>query len=253
MKIRPFVPRWQWVLIAVLAVAATVAVTRDDVAPADAAGGAPDINLLSLGGQKQGFNFCDTIAGGIKTCAAHPGETFTMAIYLDKIGPTAFNNGFGTAHIRLDYSAGLTRVNVPNEWAVGGAGVNMYWDDCFSVSETNLTGSWRTSCTSDGGSPSLWTSNRSQYPDGAMLVTSFTCTSPGPQTITLVNDPTSGTRLLDQASTPHAETPSNTLVVNCAYQLVEDVTGDGFVTGLDFFGVLSAFGDCIPSAPGCNP
>jgi hypothetical protein len=232
-------------LVAVVAIAAMLALAQDGAGHVSAAGPAPDFNIYTTG---KNFEACDSGAGGNIECTIHPGETFSIWVYLDKIGPTAFGNGYDTAHVRLDYSAGLTRINAPNEWAEDGSGTDVWWPDCFSVVETNLAGSWKTSCTTSGGPSNYYNAFGDPH-----LVTEFTCTGSGPQWISLVNDPTSGTRIIDQASTPHAETPSNTLVVNCAYQLVEGVTGDGFVTGLDFFGVLSAFGDCIPSAPGCNP
>jgi hypothetical protein len=241
---------WKLALMALIVALMSLGSGHDSVEDSLAASNlTADFNLVAFANGVPIKDGCDTLNNSDFKCTVHPGGTFQVRVFLDNYptglvdGPDADAvGGYRLVDLRMDHSPGLTP-----------GALTWVWPDCGSPFDASTPGVVNAFCYTGDLSGSTY----GQFSNVTLATVDFTCPmTKGKQTITLSygyngdNNFLKGpwdTLLGDENGDPVVEgPPSDTIVVNCDNPLPQDVTGDGFVTGLDFFSVLGQFGTCKP-------
>jgi hypothetical protein len=243
-------PNWRWVLIAIAALA--FAALSGGGSAADAEGGrTPGDRSVAGGGPLGGLDFnlavytssgtlkddCDSLLDDFK-CIVHPGDTFTVEVYLDALPALTDVDvdtiaGYTDMAVELDYSPGLT-ANTPTVNTIG----TCEFDPEFYTS----TGSVVWACLQSG--------NEVRYTNKLFQLT-FTCPAfKSKETVTLVPGVTflDDTYIIDENSNAWREAgPAETVVINCDNVFPWDVDTSGQVSVGDIFQVVQHFGEVKPT------
>lgn len=244
-------PHWRTMLAVLAALALALVLSGDAVAPA--AAGAPergeggravsgpspglDINIAVFSSSGVLKNNCDSLVPDYK-CIVHPGETFTLEVYLDALPAlpdvdASTVAGYTDMAVRLDYSPGLT-IKPPPVNTIG---------TCFFAPEYYQgPGSITWACLQIG--------NEVAY-TGRLFRVDFNCPPfKSKQTITLVpgTEFLADTYIIDENGAPWREAgPAETIVVNCDNVFPWDVDTSGQVSVGDIFQVVQHFGQVKPT------
>jgi hypothetical protein len=242
----------RWFVLGLVLVLAAFGSSQRAVTPAFATGLSPQFSIVAnpATGVKEG---CDSLFGLDPKCVVHPGETFQIDVFVDKLpaglpdgGDADSAGGYQAIGVRLDHSQGLTFEAGSDTWL---------WPDCGAFfDDSQDSGLVNLACLDDGG-------NASTHASSLVPVVSLDFTCPNVksvETITLVYG-TEGdkidafelpydTVLVDETGANITENaPSETLVINCDNHFPWDVTGDGAVSSFDIFEVLGQFGQTKPT------
>jgi hypothetical protein len=243
----------KWFALGLVVVLAAVGSSQETPTPAFAAGLTAEFSIAVNSPNPPMKGGCDSEFGPDFKCIVHPGGTFKLFVFLDKLAPGLPDGGdpdalggYNAIGVRLDHSPGLTFVAGSQSW--GWPDCDADFDDSLDVGLVNLA------CVNEGV-------NGSTFASGAAPVVTLDFTCPAVksvETITLVFG-TEGdkidafvlpydTVLADETGANVTQSgPSETLVINCDNVFPWDLNGDNAVSSLDIFDVLGHFGQTKPT------
>jgi hypothetical protein len=240
----------RWAALGLVVALAAIGSSKEATPPAFAAGLTPEFSIaVSQNGvpiKEDCFSFPTTVAG---KCLIHPGTTFQVEVYLDKLPPGLPDGddpdalgGYTAIGLRLDHSQNLTFEAGSEVW--GWPDCGSFFDDSEDVGLVNLA------CLNGA-------ENASTYQSGfdPVVTMDFTCpNTKTTETITLTYG-TEGDKIdalvlpydtvvVDEALTNLTQSgPSETLVINCNNFFPWDLNGDGSVSAPDIFIEISHFNE----------
>jgi hypothetical protein len=243
----------RWAVLALVVLLAAVGSSQEAPTPAMAAGLTAEFSIAAFDGGVQLKNTCDSHTESDFKCTVHPGGTFEVEVYLDKLPPDLPDGddpdsvgGYRAIGLRLDHSPGLAFETASEVWQWPDCDDN--FDDSADVELVNLA------CISEQPNASTFSSEADPVVELMFTCPAFKST----ETITLVygtrGDKLGGqvlpydTVVVDENGANLTQSgATETLVINCTNIFPWDLDGDDAVSAQDIFEEIAHFNQTKPT------